>query len=37
MPCPKLELNIDLTSALRGKMRKNEEKYPVERYDGRYE
>ncbi len=30
------ELDIDLTSALRGKMRKNEEKYPVERYHGRY-
>jgi NTP pyrophosphatase (non-canonical NTP hydrolase) len=30
------ELDIDLTSALRGKMRKNEEKYPVERYQGRY-
>ncbi len=31
------ELDIDVTSALRGKMRKNEEKYPVERYRGRYE
>ena len=30
------ELEIDLTSALREKMRKNEEKYPVERYHGRY-
>jgi NTP pyrophosphatase (non-canonical NTP hydrolase) len=29
-------LDIDVTSALRGKMRKNEEKYPVERYRGRY-
>lgn len=30
------ELEIDVTSALREKMRKNEEKYPVERYHGRY-
>lgn len=30
------ELDIDLTSALRGKMRKNEKKYPIERYHGRY-
>lgn len=30
------ELDIDLTSALRGKMDKNEKKYPVARYQGRY-
>jgi NTP pyrophosphatase (non-canonical NTP hydrolase) len=30
------ELGIDLTKAMRAKMRKNEEKYPVESYRGRY-
>ncbi len=30
------ELNIDLTTALRDKMKKNEAKYPAEQYRGRY-
>jgi NTP pyrophosphatase (non-canonical NTP hydrolase) len=30
------ELDVDLTEAMRAKMRKNEEKYPVESYRGRY-
>lgn len=30
------ELDIDLTEAMRSKMRKNEEKYPVETYLGRF-
>ena len=30
------ELDIDLTEAMRSKMRKNEAKYPVETYRGRY-
>lgn len=30
------ELDIDLTDAMRSKMRKNEEKYPIESYRGRY-
>jgi NTP pyrophosphatase (non-canonical NTP hydrolase) len=30
------ELDVDLTEVLRAKMRKNEEKYPVESYRGRY-
>lgn len=30
------ELDVDLTEAMRTKMRKNEEKYPVETYRGRY-
>ena len=30
------ELDIDLTAAIREKMRKNEEKYPADRYQGRY-
>ncbi|MDA1052548.1 MAG: nucleotide pyrophosphohydrolase [Planctomycetota bacterium] len=31
------ELDVDLTEALCSKMRKNEEKYPVESFRGRYE
>jgi len=31
------ELSIDVASAMRGKMRKNEAKYPVQQYRGRYE
>ena len=31
------ELDIDLAATLRAKMRKNEDKYPVDRYRGRYE
>lgn len=31
------ELDIDLTTTMRAKMRKNEEKYPADRYQGRYE
>ncbi len=30
------ELDVDLTEAMRAKMRKNEEKYPVESYRGKY-
>jgi dCTP diphosphatase len=30
------ELDVDLTESMRAKMRKNEEKYPVESYRGRY-
>ncbi len=30
------ELDIDLTEAMRAKMHKNEAKYPVEEYRGRY-
>ena len=30
------ELDVDLTEAMCAKMRKNEEKYPVESYRGRY-
>lgn len=31
------ELDVDLSEAMRAKMGKNEEKYPVESYRGRYE
>jgi hypothetical protein len=31
------ELSIDLDTAMRRKMRKNVEKYPVQRFRGRYE
>ena len=30
------ELNIDVTTAMRAKMEKNEIKYPAEEYQGRY-
>ena len=30
------ELDVDLTEAMQAKMRKNEEKYPIESYRGRY-
>lgn len=30
------ELDIDLTKAIRGKMRKNVEKYPADSFQGRY-
>jgi NTP pyrophosphatase (non-canonical NTP hydrolase) len=30
------ELGIDLSTAIRGKLAKNEQKYPVEEYRGRY-
>jgi NTP pyrophosphatase (non-canonical NTP hydrolase) len=30
------ELGLDLSAAIRGKMAKNEQKYPAEEYRGRY-
>ena len=30
------ELGLDLSTAIRGKIAKNEQKYPVEEYRGRY-